>query len=354
MIPLVLEAEVQGATADFVLRVTEGDRKDPLDAIWTADDRLSTGAAKVRLPAGVRAAIAGDVLLVSPKRGKARRVIRANSPHNFFLITEQCDQLCVMCSQPPKKSHVDLFAHYRDAARLAPHGAVITLTGGEPSLHKAALLDLISGTASVRPDVSFRVLTNAQHFDQSDSDFLRAHAGRLTWGVPLYSSRPEVHDEIVAKVGAFEQLLRGLALLARAGASIELRTVVMTLNVGDLVSTAHFVRSNLAFVRRWALMQLEPIGYARNRWRELFFDTSTGFEPIATAIEIAQLSVETLLYNFPLCTVPERYRKLAPQSISDWKIKYVSACANCPAKMSCAGFFEWYPENQGFSRIGLQ
>ena len=62
----------------------------------------------------------GDVLFVDPAAGSATRIIRATSPHNSLLVTERCDQLCVMCSQPPKKTHIDRFKILRDACVLAP------------------------------------------------------------------------------------------------------------------------------------------------------------------------------------------------------------------------------------------
>ena len=80
--------------------------------------------------------IDGDVLLVVPSRGLAHRLVRARSRHNTFLVTERCDQLCVMCSQPPKARHVDLFPFLQSAALLAPRGARIGLSGGEPTLYK--------------------------------------------------------------------------------------------------------------------------------------------------------------------------------------------------------------------------
>ena len=86
----------------------------------------------------------GDVLLILPGRKIAERLIRAASPHNTFLVTEQCDQLCVMCSQPPKKHHIDLFQQFFEAALLAPQGAWIGISGGEPLLHKQGLFEFIS------------------------------------------------------------------------------------------------------------------------------------------------------------------------------------------------------------------
>jgi hypothetical protein len=71
----------------------------------------------------------GDVLLVNPRRGTADRLVRSSSPHNTFLVTERCDQVCVMCSQLPKKHHVDLFPYFETAALLAPEGATIGISG---------------------------------------------------------------------------------------------------------------------------------------------------------------------------------------------------------------------------------
>ena len=48
------------------------------------------------------------------------------------------------------------------------------------------------------------------------------------------------------------------------------------------------------------------------------------------------------LYNFPLCTIPDFYRKYAVRSISDWKQKYLDECTGCVEKDYCGGFFEWY------------
>ncbi len=44
----------------------------------------------------------GDVIALIPGKNVLHRLIRASSSHNTFLVTEQCDQSCVMCSQPPK------------------------------------------------------------------------------------------------------------------------------------------------------------------------------------------------------------------------------------------------------------
>src|SRR5690606_36842276 len=113
------------------------------------------------------------------------------------------------------KTHVDLFAHFRRTCRLADEGAVIGVSGGEPTLYKDALFELIATTLTERPDLSFHVLTNAQHFDEGDLPTLRKLGAGVCWGVPLYSVDPLVHDEVVVKDGAYERLHHSFSLLAQ-------------------------------------------------------------------------------------------------------------------------------------------
>ena len=290
-------------------------------------------------------ALDGDVVLIDPARGAAERLIRRSSKHNSLLITERCDQLCVMCSQPPKKTHVDRFKYFKQACLLAPPGAVIGASGGEPTLYKHELLGLIEATLLERPDLQFHVLSNGQHFDMADVERLRQPLyRRVTWGIPLYSADPATHDQLVAKVGAFERLEQSMHVLLLAGSNIELRTVVMRTTVQGLEALAFHLASRLSFIVSWSIMQLENIGFAKNRWAQLYYDHAADFAPIARALDRAGVNgLRARLFNFPLCTVPAHYRYLAPASISDWKRKYAPSCSSCAARNECSGFFEWHP-----------
>lgn len=358
MIPLVLKAEVTGRTEDVVCRASMALPNNADEASVTQEGDtviIKQTGWQARVFGATAEELAGDVLLVEPEQQQVQRLVRARSKHNTFLITERCDQLCVMCSQPPKKTHVDYFRHFKAAAILAPTNATIGMSGGEPTLYKAELFDLIEFAATLRPDLRFHVLTNAQHFTEEDVGFLSSEVGRkILWGVPLYSENAELHDRLVNKRGAYDLLMRGLAILCRSGAPTELRTVVMQDNVHELPALARFITTHVPFADPWAIMQLERIGYARNRWSQLFFDHSEDFSSIAKAVEIARLSgVPAILYNFPLCTVPSLYRRFAPSTISDWKRRYEPECEGCLAKPFCGGFFEWHPSNASYKHLGL-
>ncbi len=197
MIPLRIKAEAPEASQPFVVRLGDDPPTGtPLTAnagaqlLCEASDGLeyNTGYGALRLSNISAAEIDGDILLVVPQRRIAHRLIRARSLHNTFLVTEQCDQLCVMCSQPPKSHHVNLFPYFERAAMLAPHGAVIGLSGGEPTLHKGELFAFLARVLERRPDLQFHVLTNAQHVETGDVEALRRlPCAAVTRGVPLYA-----------------------------------------------------------------------------------------------------------------------------------------------------------------------
>ena len=297
----------------------------------------------------------GDIFLFIPEQQAANRIIRRDSLHNTILFTEQCDERCVMCSQPPRE--VDdrwLVSLYAEAITLADEGVRIGISGGEPTLYKDELFTLLEQTAEKRPDLSFHILTNAQHFKIEDRQRLRNIHDRLEilWGIPLYSSIGSEHDVIVNKPGAFDSLIKNLHILASSGGAIEMRTVLMKKNFTGLPHLAKFITNNCPFIAFWAIMSIEPIGFAKSSRDELFFDYSQFFVPIGNAIDIAKLhQMRIVLYNFPLCSVPIEYRDNCVDSISDWKKKYIETCDPCKEKKNCAGFFEWYNKKWELSGI---
>jgi His-Xaa-Ser system radical SAM maturase HxsC len=297
----------------------------------------------------------GDIFLFLPTQHLALRIIRRNSQHNTILFTEQCDERCLMCSQPPRE--VDdrwLLPLYSEAINLADNGVRIGISGGEPTLYKEELFSLLEHIAANRPDLSFHILSNAQHFLKEDRRRLQNIHNKIDvlWGIPLYSSLAQEHDQIVKKLGAFDTLIENLYILASSGGAIELRTVLMKKNITSLPLLAKFITRNCRFIAFWAIMSIEPTGYAKSSRDELFFDYSQFFIPIENAIEIAKShNVHTSLYNFPLCTVPHNYRSHCVDSISDWKKKYLEVCEPCTQKDNCAGFFEWYNKKWELAEI---
>lgn len=296
--------------------------------------------------------IDGNICIIFPEKKRLIRQIRPQANSNTILLTEQCDQACVMCSQPPKNKVYDYYQLYEEAILLSPKGLTIGISGGEPTLERERLFNFLLTMKDKRPDIKFHVLTNAQHFIPSDIPILDELAPTVVWGVPLYSSEADVHDEIVGKSGAHKGLLNSINILLQAGVNIELRTVVMQQNFQNLPKLADFIARHLSLCDVWALMQLENIGFAKMNWSHIFIDTSTNFSPLANALAIAITGqIKVALYNFPLCSVPSEWRTLCCKSISDWKNKYLEMCNSCSSVSECCGFFSWYNEQTGFEGL---
>ncbi|HWT31298.1 MAG TPA: His-Xaa-Ser system radical SAM maturase HxsC [Propylenella sp.] len=358
MIPLNLPAMAE-AERPFVTRLARrpGGELDSMLIEESAGAASFAGREGLIVIDGASAAeLDGDVVLILPEHdglARAERLLRAGSEHNTLLVTERCDQLCVMCSQPPKKTHIDRFALLEEACLLAEPDTVIGITGGEPTLYKDQLCGMIERVLAARDDLEFHVLTNAQHFEREDVARLRDPLyRRVTWGIPLYAADKALHDEIVSKAGAFARLEESFAYLLLAGARVELRTVLLSTNLHALPELARHVTVRLRFIDAWSIMQLENIGYAKNRWTHLYVNHREQFGPVAAALDLAALrGVPARLFNFPRCTVPEVYRDQAAVSISDWKRKYMPACATCREREDCCGFFEWHPDDDALAGV---
>jgi len=294
-----------------------------------------------------------EVWIIFPNTKDVNRFFRPSANSNTILLTERCDQYCLMCSQPPKAKDYLHFDLYHSALALIKEPTVIGISGGEPTLYKEALFDFLIEAIARFPDVKFHILTNGQHFSDVDTKKLAKLRKHVIWAIPIYSSHADEHDKIVGKRGAFKGLLANLTILAKASARVELRTVVLRENIFSLGRLALFISTIFPWSDSWSIMQLEKIGFAKIDWKLKFYDTSSDFTLVASALDVCIANdVNVNLYNFPRCTVPHKYRPMAVASISDWKVKFFDNCKKCSEKNICSGVFEWYDLDVGYKNIG--
>lgn len=286
----------------------------------------------------------GDVVAVDPN-GFVRTLYRRRSPHNFILVTEQCNSLCLMCSQPPKAIDDSdrLAEHFRLVDLIDPRTAELGITGGEPTLFRDGFLALIEHCRDRLPSTALHVLTNGRMF------FYRRFAEKLAaiahpdlvLGIPLYSDIDILHDRVVQARGAFEETALGLLNLDRGGVPIELRVVLHALTIPRLPQLATFITRNLPFAVHVALMGLEMFGLVHRHLDELWIDPSDYQRELRAATEIlAGAGMNVSIYNHQLCVLDQSLWPYARKSISDWKNVYLPACNGCTVLDRCGGFFQ--------------
>jgi His-Xaa-Ser system radical SAM maturase HxsC len=286
----------------------------------------------------------GDIIHI-PSDGRRVTVLWKNSArHNALLLTEQCDNYCLMCSQPPKdRDDSWLFDRARKVISLLPQDArALSLTGGEPTLHSDALISLLEHTKRVAPRLTVHLLSNGRRF--ADPQFTRRYAAvglaDIMVGIPVYAPEPGLHDYIVQAVGAFNETVHGILNLASLGQAVEIRIVVQRHTVPVLAGLAAFIVRNLPFVVQVALMGLEMTGLARPNSPLVWAEPADYQRELAWAVDIlATAGITTRIYNHQLCVLDRRLWPYAVRSISDWKNDYLDICRSCSVRDVCGGVF---------------
>ena len=285
-----------------------------------------------------------DVVSLAPD-GAVRVWYRRSSENNTLLVTEQCNSLCLMCSQPPKV--VDDSPRIPSLLRLIelidPEAREIIISGGEPTIAGDGFFKIIERTRDCLPHTSVHVLTNGRNFknERMASRLAAIRHADLMLGIPLYSDIDCLHDYVVQAKGAYDETLQGFYNLAMNGVRLELRVVLHKQTIPRLPKLAEFVARNLPFVEHVALMGLEMYGFTPRNLDVLWIDPVAYQRELTEAIEVLALAgMNVSIYNHQLCTLPRELWPFARKSISDWKTVYLPECAGCQAQSFCGGFFQ--------------
>lgn len=274
---------------------------------------------------------------------KERFEIDSNS--NVLFVTNQCNNHCIMCCQPPQKDD-DFNFFFNQNVKLiksAPKETkVVCITGGEPTLAGNRFIDLVSLVREELPSTDIHILSNGRSFINNDFTHRLKTAGgdKIFVGVPLHSDYYRDHDIIAGAKGAFYETMLGLYNLADEGISIELRVVVNKLNYHRMPQLSKYIFKNLYFVSWVAFMGMEDTGLATKNANTIWV------EPIDYTIQLCKAvkklddwDIPVAIYNIPLCLLPSEYHRFAAQSISDWKNLYLDICNECSVKDKCCGLF---------------
>lgn len=298
----------------------------------------------LQLPDELAHVSADDIINVSSDGRRITVVWKSTATHNSLLLTEQCDNYCLMCSQPPKtRDDIWLFDRAKRIVSLLPPSAKsLGLTGGEPALHADALIDLLEHCRDTAPWVQLHLLSNGRRF--ADFDFAARYArvgnSDIMVGIPVYAPEPGLHDFIVQADGAFDDTIHGILNLALLGQRIEIRIVVQRHTVPVLRDLAVFISRNLPFVEQVALMGLEMTGLARPNSTEVWIDPADYQAELSEATHtLAAAHIATRIYNHQLCVLDRTLWPFAVRSISDWKNDYLDLCQGCAVREECGGVF---------------
>lgn len=296
------------------------------------------------LPDEYRYLAEGDVLRLNPKRASVRVLFRKSSPHNWFLLTERCNNYCLMCSQPPKPWDDSWIVDevLQALPLIDPDTREIGFSGGEPTLLGDNFIKILRSARSWLPRTAIHVLSNGRAFSEQAFAEKYAMVGHpdLMIGIPIYSDLSHVHDYVVQADGAFDETIRGILNLKRLRQLVEVRVVIHAQTYRRLPQIADFLVRNLLFVDHVALMGLEMTGFTKANLDDLWIDPYDYQEELEEAVRILSAHrMNVSVYNHQLCILRPSLWRYARKSISDWKNIYMPECEGCAKKADCGGFF---------------
>lgn len=267
------------------------------------------------------------------------------SNDNSLFVTAQCNNKCLMCSQPPsKKNDIEvLFKRNLDIIESAPPELKdIGITGGEPTLLGNKLFELIEKIKYKFPDSQIHILSNGRMFKDKvyAKKLTEIGKGVVLLGIPLHSDYVNDHDYIAQVKGSYYETMKGLYNLGEYGMNIELRIVINKINYNRLPRFSDFIYKNLPFVKYISFMGLEDTGYTIKNHDKIWVEPQEYSIFLEKAvINLATWGLDVSIFNLPHCCINESLHEFARKSISDWKVKYLPCCDMCSLKNECSGLF---------------
>ena len=214
-----------------------------------------------------------------------------------------CNERCVFCNvpvedyRPVTPSRAALSAELD--AFIASGEQTLTISGGEPTLLRERLLDVVTRarTAGV-PFVELQ--TNAVLIDDDYAQAL-AQAGVTSAFVSFLSHVPALHDQLAGLEGAYPDCLRGMDALLDAGIAVTLNPVTAYVTQELVADYVAFVAERLPRVRAISLSAVQPHGRAKDN-PELLPDYQVLKGQVVLAQERAN-AADIRLLN-PYCGLP--------------------------------------------------
>jgi MoaA/NifB/PqqE/SkfB family radical SAM enzyme len=171
-------------------------------------------------------------------------------------VVRHCNQYCRFCSNPATGWMLDLDTAKREIDDFVARGYFgIILTGGEPSLSE--IIPDITRYA-VASGLHVRMITNGSRIARDGVAESYVEAGLRHFHVSIHSCREELEDFLTGVRGSFALAMSALENLGKAGATVNVNTVINRMNADHLDANVRFFVERFPFIRHFVWNNLDP------------------------------------------------------------------------------------------------
>lgn len=288
----------------------------------------------------------------------------------YIQVTRDCNQKCVICSNPPNNySNLDFEEAKKEIKELKKkkYEGVI-LTGGEPTLYKK-LPDLIK--FCLKEKIFPRIITNGQKLANLNYLKILKKAGLRHLHLSIYSYRNNIQVKISQNKNSLKNIKKALDNLEKIkGIAVDINIAISKYNAGHLSKTVLWIISNYHFVNHFVFNNLDPF---MNRVSEnpQTIPKLNDFElEIHESLKILEKNNKTFrVERVPLCYLTDyehcstETRKIVKNEDrivyfldkrkkviqNDWRHQKADCCRFCFLDKICAGLYgmnKYYSEKE--------
>ena len=279
----------------------------------------------------------------------------------YIQITRNCNQKCIICSNPPNKKVLAFAEAKRKIEELKKKKySEVILTGGEPTLYKQ-LPELIK--YCVKKKIFPRIITNGQQ--TADINYLKIlkKAGLRHLHLSIYSCKDKIQTKISKNKNSLKNIKKTLNNLEKIGGiTVDVNTAINKYNAGHLSGIAEWIVKNYPFIKHFVFNGLDPFMNRVAENPEVVPDLNDFELELHRALEILEENGKTFrVERVPLCYlvnfehISTETRKIAKKEDrtvyfldkrgkvrqwgKDWFYKKSECCAKCSLNNICAGLY---------------
>lgn len=290
----------------------------------------------------------------------------------YIQITRDCNQKCIICSNPPNNKRLSYEKAKKEVDELKKreYDGVI-LTGGEPTLYPK-LPDLIK--YCLKKKIFPRIITNGQKL--ADLNYLKTlkKAGLQHLHLSIYSYRDDIQAKISQNKNSLKNIKKALNNLKKIkGITVDVNIAISKYNANHLSKTVSWLVKKRPFIKHFVFNNLDPF---MNRASEnpQVIPRLNDFElELHKSLEILEKNDKTFrVERVPLCYLTDfehvstETRKIVKNEDriiyfldkrgkviqDDWYYKKTDCCQVCFLNKICAGLYgmeKYYNEKELYS-----
>ncbi|MEM5806808.1 MAG: radical SAM protein [Candidatus Aenigmatarchaeota archaeon] len=220
------------------------------------------------------------------------------------------------------------------------------VSGGEPTLRKE-FFKILKYARKRHPDLYLFIVTNGRMFfyRKFAEKLANLNLGNFRVGVALYGHNKKIHESITCSRGSFEQTTKGIKNLLSFKIPVEVRTIINKLNYKYMEEIAKFIVEKFPTVDRAVFINMKITGNAYKNREKVLVKISEVVPYVEKAVKILiEDKIETRLYHFPLCIIPENLWEIAKGVTKHEKheLTFVEECEKCKLRDECPKIWKSY------------